>query len=57
LHGQERAKDAGFRQEWRQVKRANKERLAGTVAAQQGLEPNLDSLFDCQVKRIHEYKR
>jgi len=58
LHGLEPlAEDAGFRQEWRQVKRANKERLAGTVAAQQGLALNLDSLFDCQVKRIHEYKR
>jgi starch phosphorylase len=51
------AEDAAFRAEWRRVKRANKERLAGQVEAQHRLSLNLDSLFDCQVKRIHEYKR
>ena len=51
------ADDADFRQEWRQVKRANKQDLAAHIAATCGLEINVDSLFDCQVKRIHEYKR
>jgi glycogen phosphorylase len=51
------AEDAGFRRLFRQVKRDNKERLAAIVAAQNGLSLDLDSIFDVQVKRIHEYKR
>ncbi|MBI2504794.1 MAG: glycogen/starch/alpha-glucan phosphorylase [Candidatus Latescibacteria bacterium] len=51
------AEDAGFRQEWRRVKRANKERLARYIETQNRLVLDVDSLFDCQVKRIHEYKR
>ena len=51
------AGDAAFRQEWRAVKRANKERLAAYIQAQTGIELNADWLFDIQVKRIHEYKR
>jgi starch phosphorylase len=49
--------DAGFRAEWRRVKRANKVRLAETVRAATGLAVSPDSLFDVQAKRIHEYKR
>ena len=51
------AEDPGFRERWRAVKRANKERLARRVArrADVGFDP--DALFDVQVKRIHEYKR
>jgi starch phosphorylase len=51
------AADAAFRQEWRAVKRANKERLAAYIRAQTGIELDPDWLFDIQVKRIHEYKR
>ena len=51
------AEDAAFRQEWRAVKRANKEDLAGEVRRRVGLAVDPDSLFDVQVKRIHEYKR
>ncbi len=51
------AGDGAFRQRWRQVKRANKERLAKLVAAECGVEFDPDALFDVQVKRIHEYKR
>jgi glycogen phosphorylase len=51
------AGDAAFRQEWRAVKRANKERLAAYIQAQTGIELDPDWLFDIQVKRIHEYKR
>ncbi len=39
------------------VKRANKERLAAVIRRELGLTVNVDSLFDIQIKRIHEYKR
>jgi len=51
------ADDGGFQEEWRRTKRANKRDLAHYIAAQNQLDVNVDSLFDCQVKRIHEYKR
>ena len=51
------AGDAGFREQWRAVKRANKQRLATLLAERTGIRVNPDSLFDVQVKRIHEYKR
>jgi starch phosphorylase len=58
LRGLERlAADAAFQQEFLAVKHANKERLAALVRAHLGLEIDPDSLFDVQIKRIHEYKR
>lgn len=51
------ASDAGFRQQFRDVKRNNKIRLAKIVHDRLGLTLNVDSLFDVQIKRIHEYKR
>jgi glycogen phosphorylase len=51
------ADDAGFREEWRQAKRANKERLASYFKRHDNVEIDVDSMFDCQVKRFHEYKR
>jgi starch phosphorylase len=58
LEGLERyAADAAFRERWAAIKRANKEALAARIA-QHGEPPiDPDSLFDVQVKRIHEYKR
>jgi starch phosphorylase len=40
-----------------QVKRDNKARLAETIARETGVRVDPDSLFDVQIKRIHEYKR
>jgi starch phosphorylase len=51
------AQDAAFRERWRAVRRANKERLAALVARRCGVRFDPDALFDVQVKRIHEYKR
>ena len=49
--------DPEFQDAWRRIKRANKERLALYVKQHDYIEIDPDSLFDCQVKRIHEYKR
>jgi starch phosphorylase len=51
------ADDPGLRQRFREIKRANKERLAHTIRDLIGVTVNVDALFDVQVKRIHEYKR
>jgi starch phosphorylase len=51
------ADDAEFRRRWREVKRVNKERLAACLRRSQGLALDADTLFDVQVKRLHEYKR
>ena len=51
------AKDDGFRTEFAAAKRHNKLRLADYIQRETGVILNPDSLFDVQVKRIHEYKR
>ena len=51
------AEDAGFRWKWREIKRANKRDFATFVHRQIGVAIDPDSIFDVQVKRIHEYKR
>ncbi|MFV0622991.1 glycogen/starch/alpha-glucan phosphorylase [Sphingomonas sp. ac-8] len=51
------AEDAGFRDRFGQVKRANKVALAEHIHVEMGLSLDPDALFDVQVKRIHEYKR
>ena len=49
--------DASFVAEFRAIKRANKARLAAMIERETGVVADPDSLFDIQVKRIHEYKR
>jgi glycogen phosphorylase len=49
--------DAEFRRQWRQIKQSVKQDLAAYIEKQNGIVVNSDSLFDIQVKRIHEYKR
>ncbi len=51
------ADDTGFRDAFGAVKRANKERLTTWANKQLDKAIDPDSLFDVQVKRIHEYKR
>ena len=51
------ADDATFQRQWRDVKLANKRRLAALIAERTGIAVAAESLFDVQVKRIHEYKR
>ncbi len=51
------ADDAAFRERWRAVKKARKARLAAYIASHNNVEVDADSLFDIQVKRLHEYKR
>ena len=49
--------DAEFRRDWYDVKQSNKARLAALVQAKCGVTFPVTSIFDVQVKRIHEYKR
>ncbi len=51
------AEDPAFREEWHQVKLAAKRQLADYILKHNCIQVDVDSLFDCQVKRIHEYKR
>jgi starch phosphorylase len=51
------ARDTGFVRRFAAIKRDNKLRLAQEIMRRVGREVDADSLFDVQVKRIHEYKR
>ncbi len=51
------ADSAEFRQRFGEVNRRNKLRLAKIIADQTGVVADPNSLFDVQIKRIHEYKR
>jgi len=50
-------RNQGFLAEFQAVKIANKNRLAEYVKQATGISVSADSLFDVQIKRIHEYKR
>jgi starch phosphorylase len=49
--------DTAFRERWSAIKRENKVELAARVEQVSDAPLDPDSLFDVQVKRIHEYKR
>lgn len=49
--------NAGFRKKWQEAKKENKKELAQYILKTTGITVNPDSMFDVQVKRIHEYKR
>ncbi len=51
------ASDTAFQERFLEVKRANKADLAQTVAELTGISIDPESLYDVQIKRLHEYKR
>jgi starch phosphorylase len=51
------AEDASFQDKWMRVKHQNKINLAEYIKCQTGITVDPKSMFDIQVKRIHEYKR
>jgi starch phosphorylase len=51
------AGDNGFRTAFLKAKREAKAQLAGWLKAVHHMDVDPDTIFDCQIKRIHEYKR
>jgi starch phosphorylase len=51
------AEDAAFRERWRKIQHANKVALASHLESLHGVKLDPSSIFDIQIKRIHEYKR
>ncbi|AGA90681.1 glycogen/starch/alpha-glucan phosphorylase [Thioflavicoccus mobilis 8321] len=51
------ADDVGFHEDWRRMKTAAKRDLADWLRRRVGVNVDPETLFDVQVKRIHEYKR
>ena len=51
------AEEADFRQAWREVKHHNKTVLADLIRGRSGVTVDPGTMFDIQVKRLHEYKR
>ncbi len=49
--------DKAFIEDYRRIKQHNKERLARYIKEHNQITVNPDSIFDVQVKRLHEYKR
>jgi starch phosphorylase len=49
--------DPEFCDRWQQIKLHNKQRLADYIRTHNNIEVDVHSMFDVQVKRIHEYKR
>jgi starch phosphorylase len=51
------ADDPSFQNDWNRVRKENKLKLARIIKNDCGITVDPDSMFDTQVKRIHEYKR
>lgn len=49
--------DSSFCHEWGEIKKENKEKLANIIFAEHEIIVDPSSMFDCHVKRLHEYKR
>ncbi len=49
--------DSSFRERWMAIKRQNKSALSQWARVHHGFEIDPDWQLDCQIKRIHEYKR
>jgi starch phosphorylase len=49
--------DEEFIKNWQFIKMENKKRLADVIKKEIDVDVNVDSLFDVQIKRLHEYKR
>ena len=47
----------GFCDRWMDIKKKNKESLARYIASSMNINIDPESIFDVQIKRIHEYKR
>ncbi len=54
---EDKADDTGFQEQWHAAKAAAKRELAHLIKARTEIVVDPESLFDIQVKRIHEYKR
>ncbi len=51
------SEDTSFGEDFRRIKRKNKEVLSNMIKQKLGIVVNPDALFDAQIKRLHEYKR
>ncbi|MBF0278338.1 MAG: glycogen/starch/alpha-glucan phosphorylase [SAR324 cluster bacterium] len=51
------ANEPRFQKDWYKVKQTKKEQFCKWLQREQGIEIKANSLFDVQIKRIHEYKR
>jgi starch phosphorylase len=51
------ADDSSFRQKWTAARAMRKAELARTLRSSMMVEADIETLFDVQIKRIHEYKR
>lgn len=51
------ADDLEFQKKWQKIKKYNKQRLADYINKEMEIVINPESMLDCQIKRIHEYKR
>ena len=58
LRGLEKfADDSSFQEDFLRIKRTNKEVLSTKVLKEMGLGIDPESMYDSQIKRLHEYKR
>lgn len=51
------ADDPAFRKKFAEIKLENKKKLAAYIKEHNGIEVDPESMFDVQIKRLHEYKR